>query len=547
MGLALVKPTEASCQDVRMADLPAIIHADALATATQAQRRIAQLRLQLIGAALAKVSSGVSMSRAAEWLQASAKANQLPLAAAAALHELGGVPSLATIKRWLADAKAGGMVALLPEHTGRVRQNYGWEARAIHWFNLPSKPGYTAVALHLQGEGYASATESRVRRYLRTLPATLGAHSPARVGPHLHQLTRRTWQQRHTDDLQAGEVYAGDGHTIDCYVAHPNTGHPCRLELTAFICIKTGYLAGWWFTESESGVSTLYALSHAMRTHDHVPSAVYIDRGAGYRNAMMADENTGFYAKFGIEVIAALPGNPHGKGWIERFFRTVRDRHDKFFDEGRAYCGDDAAAETNRRMSVEVRAGRRQLPSAQSYIHSFSQWVKQYHSTLQEVRGDTPANLWAQLQRVKVELPEAAIMRPAVQAKVFRQRVQFHKRSYFHQALGLYDAHTLRVEYDLHDDAHVWCYDPKGRFICQATLASTIGVLPISRIEEMRDKRGKEQSKRLERKLAEVAAKRQDPITADMQVIRTVEQKAPAQIEYAQAIEIDITKWRDQE
>ena len=330
-------------------------------------------------------------------------------------------------------------------------------------------------------------------------------------------------------------------------MAHPNTGNPCRLELTAFICIKTGYLVGWWFTESESGVSTLYALSHAMRTHDHVPSAVYIDRGAGYRNAMMADENTGYYAKFGIDIIAALPGNPHGKGWIERFFRTVRDRHDKFFDQGRAYCGHDAAPETNRRMSVEVRAGRRQLPSAKSYIDSFNRWVDNYHNTMQEQRGDTPANLWARLERVKVELPEAAIMRPAVEAKVFRQRIQFHKRSYFHQALGLYDAQSLRVEYDLHDDAHVWCFDPKGRFICQATLASTIGVLPISRLEEMRDKRTKEQGKRLQRKLAEVAAKRQDPITADAQMAPAIAQAAQQQIAPEEAFDIDITKWSEQE
>lgn len=530
-----------------MSDVPTLLHGStSLRAASSEQRRTAELRLQFIGTALAKVGSGVSIGRAAEWLAASAKAGQLPLAATIALQELGNLPSLSTIKRWLTDAKAGGMAALLPEHTGRVRQDYGWEARAIHWYNIPSKPGYTAVALHLQAEGYADATESRVRRYLRSMPATLGAHSPARVGPHLHKLTRRTWQQRHTDDLAAGEVYAGDGHTIDCYVAHPNTGHPCRLELTAFICIKTGYLAGWWFTESESGVSTLYALSHALRTHDHVPSAVYIDRGAGYRNAMMADSSTGFYAKFGIEVIAALPGNPHGKGWIERFFRTVRDRHDKFFDQGRAYCGHDAADETNRRMSVEVRAGRRQLPSAKSYIDSFAQWVEHYHHTPQEQRGDTPAKLWAQLQRVKVELPDAAIMRPAVEAKVFRQRVQFHKRSYFHQALGLYDAQSVRVEYDLHDDAHVWCYDPKGRFICQATLASTIGVLPISRLEEMRDKRTKEQGKRLERKLAEVAAKRQDPITAEAQIAPAIAATSQPQIEHDD-FGIDVTKWSEQE
>ncbi|MFI5447732.1 hypothetical protein [Polaromonas sp. UC242_47] len=101
-------------------------------------------------------------------------------------------------------------------------------------------------------------------------------------------------------------------------------------------------------------MSTLFALSQALRMHDHVPAWVYVDRGAGYRSKMLSDEVTGFYSRFDIGMISALPGNPHGKGWIERWFRTCRDKHDKFFAGGQVYCGDDMAPETNRRLSADL-------------------------------------------------------------------------------------------------------------------------------------------------------------------------------------------------
>ena len=128
------------------------------------------------------------------------------------------------------------------------------------------------MASKLRQEGHATATDSRVERYLKALPATLGKYSPARVGPHLHKLTRRTYQRRSLDEVLVGEIYAGDGHTVDCYVAHPNTGKPYRPELTVFIDIKSSYVVGWYMSEAESAHSTLFALSHAMRSHNYVPA-----------------------------------------------------------------------------------------------------------------------------------------------------------------------------------------------------------------------------------------------------------------------------------
>lgn len=544
----------AMTRDIRhMADLPAALNPDPWASASEAARSVAGFREALVSPLADLVSSGSSINHAVALLHAqlvNGTADTRSLHMARVLGSKG--LSQPNLKRWLSAYLKGDKAALLPKHTGRVRQDYGWEARAVALYNLPGKPGFADVASKLVQEGFEDVTESRVARYLRNLPATLGKFSPARVGPHLHKLRRQKFQRRHMDDVLVGEIFAGDGHTADCYVAHPNTGKPFRPELTVFIDIKSGFIAGWWLTESESTVSTMFALSHAMRMHNHVPAWVYVDRGPGYRAKLLTDEATGFYSRFDIGVIGALPGNPHGKGWIERFFRTVRDKHDKFFAGGAVYCGDDMAQEVNRRLSADLAMGRRELPSLKQYVDSFTAWLDHYHDTPQPSRGGrTPGQLWAELTPVGVELGMDAIARPREECTVARQTVRLHNRHYYAEALALFDAQKVHVEYDLHDDAYVWVFDTKGRFIVQAKFAGSISVLPTSRIEEGRQRRLQGQLKRLERKADEARARTRDAITAESQVA-AIETLAPLlppppppPAPGGQVIDIDITNWRN--
>jgi putative transposase len=538
--------------DTSMSDVPALLN-DEWQSASDDARRVAGLREALLSPLAELVKGGASINRAVGLLVAQVNGGTADTRVRQLVGLLGADSvSAPTLKRWLGGYIKSGKNALLPRHTGRVRQDYGWEARAVALYNIPGKPGYADVASRLIQEGFEDVTESRVARYLKALPATLGKHSPARIGKHLHRLTRQKFQRRTLDEVLVGEIYAGDGHTADCYVGHPNTGKPYRPELTVFIDIKSSYIVGWWLSESESTVSTMFALSHAMRLFNHVPAWVYVDRGPGYRAKLLSDESTGFYARFDIGVIGALPGNPHGKGWIERFFRTVRDKHDKFFGGGDVYCGDDMAPEVNRRLSADLAMGRRKLPSLRQYVDSFTAWLEHYHDSPQDkLGGRTPAQVWAELRPVSVEMGMEAIARPRQECVVQRQTVRLHNRFYYAEALALYDAQRLDVEYDLHHDSHVWIFDKKGRFVVEAKLNNTIGVLPTSRLEEGRDRRLAGQVKRLERKAQEALARRHnDPITADAQVLAIEQMAAPAIEQTPPAddngIDIDITDWRPQ-
>lgn len=528
--------------DIMTSQLPAALNSDPWLTATEAQRQTAELRYQLIGPGLQLIQAGASVNNVAsllaERLQDTDSAVQQQL-----LARLGDVPSVRTLKRWLAAFQREGKAGLLSRHTGRVRQDYGWELRAMALYNLPSKPTYAAVALKLRKEGFDSATESRVKSYLKSLPATVGENSPARVGRHLHKLRHQKYQPRTLEQIKVGDIYAGDGHTCDCYVAHPNTGGVFRPELTAFIDIRSRYVPGWYLSEAESALSTVFALSHAMQAHDHLPLFLYLDRGAGYRSKLLNDEATGFYNRFEMDVIGALPGNPHGKGWIERWFRTVRDHHDKFFAGGQVYCGNDMAEEVNRRLSADVKTGKRKLPSLADYAASLSQFIHEYnHTPMDVLEGRTPAQVWASLERNPVVLSAEAIVRPRERRTVRRQMVELHKRQYYANELALYDGKQITVEYDLHNDAAVWLYDAKDRFVCQAALVRTVGVVPQSRLEEQRDKRLKGQIKRLEKKADEARARRQDAITITDQLEQLPDLSTPltARVPVKTGIVIDL-------
>lgn len=545
---------QALTKEIRsMNDIPATLNPDdRWGIASDDQKRVAGFLESLLQPLADLVNNGASVNHVAALFVSQLQAGKLDTRMHHLMTLVGwDTVSVPTIKRALSAYRKQGKTGLLPKYKGRVRQDYGWEVRAVGLYNLPGKPGFADVASRLIEEGFDEVSESRVARYLKTMPATLGKFSPARVGPHLHKLKRQKYQRRSLDEVLVGEIYAGDGHTCDCYVGHPNTGKPFRPELTAFIDIKSGYVPGIWFSESETKESTLFSLSHAMRTNDHVPAWVYIDQGAGYRAKMLSAESTGFYNLWDIGLIGALPGNPHGKGWIERWFRTVRDKHDKFFAGGQVYCGDDMAQETNRRLSADLnkKVPTRKLPSLREYVASFSSWLDHYHRQPQEkLGGRTPAQVWSGLSRVAVELDMSCLSRPREEVSVYRQTVRLHNRFYYAESLALYDAKKLQVEYDLFDDTRVWVFDGKGRFVTEALLAKTIGVLPTSRLEEGRDRRAAGQVKRLERKLDEVHQRRADPITAETQVA-AIESLCPAlpttaPVQSADVFEIDLTTWR---
>lgn len=462
-----------------------------------AQKRVspvAQERANICKLIADLIADGLSLNRAIERYR----------------RDTGDTTSASTLRRWHSIWREQGASALDDNRKGRQRKTYGWEARAIELWNQPQRPAMSTVALWLAEEGHGTATSSRVARFLKSLPANVGGDNTVRrAGAHHHKQNFTPYVIRDAGVLDVGLIYEGDGHTCDVYVRHPNSGKHYRPELTIWIDVRTHYVAGFWLTESESALTTLFGLSRALLNYNHVPAALHVDPGSGFVNKLISDEGVGWLTRLGIDLITALPGNARGKGLVEGWFRWFEERCGKKFS---SFCGHCRTDDALRRIEKSLRTGEVYLPTFTEFHEAVAQYVASYNNTAQATLGDkAPAELWADLDASPVEIPEAALLRPAVERKVVKQSVTLFGRLYRHTQLALLDGKSVVVEYDLQNEAHVWVL-LNDKVVCVADLADKKPWLPKSRIDDYRAKREAGRKKRLTRKIAQVEAQERKPI-----------------------------------
>lgn len=467
------------------------------------QRQLARQRERFITGILIDIKRDIKIAASIKLLllrinaeQVEADLNNLALQ----LGRNGKPPGRATLFRWVDKYQSQGIAGLVDKHNGRQRKVRGWESRAKLYYQMPSKLAMAAIANLLMHEGHADATESRVAHYLKSLPHN--ERNKKRMGAKAYRAAHHPFKVRDTSVLMPGSHYQGDGHTIDVRLAHPLTGKPWRPELTVWLDVYSRFVVGWYISLSESSLSTLFSLSRALLTHDHVPGKLHIDNGSGFRAKMMNDESIGFYDRFHMQTMFSIPGNPQGKGNIERFFRTIRDGYDKTFE---SYCGHDMSGEVSRKLLIDVRCNKKQLPTLDTYTAGLANFFNAYHNRVHSsLNGQTPAQMWATLQRVPVITPAEAVVRPRITHKVRNSSLTFFKRRYIHAELQNYNGKQLLIEYNLFDSATVRVLTDDGRFICDATLQARTPYDSASRIEDMQKHREQGRLKRHENHAIEI-------------------------------------------
>lgn len=481
---------------------------------TSAKRQKAQKWVGLVGFLVEQSKfTDTSISGVVDWFISIVGTSKYPSYEEMALKlgRNGNPPSRASLIAKCNSYRAEGIMGLVPKHKGSSRQEFGWEARAIHFWQLPSKPSYQAVAEWLNQEGHESASYNRVRAYLKSLPADIQIRG--RIGQKLFNNTQRSYVRRTTVNLEPGTVYQGDGNTIDIYMRHPSGNKVWRAELTLWIDVASRYVVGWYVSEAESANSTLFALSHALISQNHIPAMLHIDNGSGYKNKMMSDDSYGFYHRLGISVMHSLPYNAKGKGHVERFFGTMQR---KFLKRFPSYCGADMDNEASQKLLKDFHNGKTELPTREDFIRAFSAWLDVYHANPHRgLDGNTPQNVYADRTLTPLESESAAIFWPRTERTVRRACVHFGNREYGNSELIHYNGKQVQVEYNLHDDSMVRILDQKCRWICDAELIHKADYLPSSRIEEAKQKRAIAQTKRLAAKQREIEDRARIGITHD--------------------------------
>lgn len=466
------------------------------------------------------VSAEVSLLAAIEAMLSGAAEQALDkpvLAALVALGSKNALPNRSTIYAWAKKRRDLGAVGLINQNRGRARGELGWEATAVELYNQPSCVGFANVHRQLVEVLGFSCSYQQVQAYLKALPSQLGAKSAGRIGKNLRRLTQSDYVRRTTVNMQVGDIYVADGYRADVYIAHPVTGDLFRAELSVCMDIKSRFITGWRIDEHEGSFAVQCMWAEAFSRYNHVPPFIYVDNGSGYKNSFVDDVIDGFYQRAGVvEVIHSIPGNPHGKGWIERFFRTMKEDFLRMWMP-EFYCGHEMAAEVRNRVVREVKAGRLVLPSVRQFADAFNAWLDRYHSRPHpEYSGRSKADVWAGLKPLPPAYSLGELRLQSVQLLVRRGSITHGKRAYRHAELIAFNGQRVLLNYDMMDDSVAIVRMLDGTFVCDAHLVVAMDVVAPNRLEEKRIVRADEAVKRLERKIAEQKKRSGQVIDAEL-------------------------------
>lgn len=209
-----------------------------------------------------------------------------------------------TLDRWIREWRAGGFEALVPN------------ARAVE---AKTPAGVLDLAVQLKREAPAR-TAAQVTEIIAA--AADGSVVSSRTIQRLFARLGLNTRPDGTPPEAFGRfeaAAANDRWTGDALHGPRVGGH--KAYLFAFLDDHSRAVPGYRWGHSEDTVRLEAALRHGLASRG-VPKSIYLDNGS----AMVSAPLLRACAVLGIRLVHSRPGQPEGRGKIERFFRTVRDQ-----------------------------------------------------------------------------------------------------------------------------------------------------------------------------------------------------------------------------
>jgi putative transposase len=211
--------------------------------------------------------------------------------------------SRATLDRWIRAWRAGGFDALVPP-ARRVTPRTPAEVLELAAALKREAPGRTAaqVAQILVAHGGWAPD-----------PRTLQRHF-ARLGLNSHPDGQPPRAYGRFEATRPNELWTGDA-------LHGPAVAGRKAYLFAFIDDHSRALVGYRWAHAEDTLRLAAALRAGLAARG-IPRAIYVDNGA----AFVSKELLRACAVLGIRLVHSRPGQPAGRGKIERVFRTIREQ-----------------------------------------------------------------------------------------------------------------------------------------------------------------------------------------------------------------------------
>lgn len=432
-------------------------------------------------------------------------------------------------------AKKAEEIVWLPDFLAIYRQTNGINvAEAYHYFSAEWDARFADEPLRLE----MKPSIDQVRAALAKLPKHI-KEIGRKTGSELRALN--TYVKRDWSVLQVNDVWVGDGHAMKLKVAHPEHGRPFIPEVTLIMDAPCRFIVGWSASLAENVLAVADALRYGVERYG-IPAIYYSDNGGGEKNWMLDGDITGMLPRLGINHQTGIPGNPQGRGIIERVHQTILYRIARQFE---TYHGTGADRDTIRQVSTAVisldkakRKGATQLtpkqqwavgklPSWNQFLDAVQAGVDWYNNEhVHSEIGMTPAQKRRQLME-KVNPDDLVFVTPVEARDLFRpstlrvaQRgwLQLFNNYYFSAKLLDVDGQKVQVMFDIHDPSQVIVRKQDGTFVCYAELdGNKRDAFPMPFVEKTRQERSDRRLKNVLEKADEIQAERNPVVTIEHQ------------------------------
>lgn len=257
--------------------------------------------------------------------------------------------SRVTIDRWIREWRRGGFDALVPNPrraSPRTSADVLDLAAALKR-EVPERTA-TQVAAILRAHAGWSPNERTLQRHFVRLELTTrpDGQPPRTFGRFEAEAPNQRW--------------TGDA-------LHGPTVNARKAILFAFIDDHSRLLPGYRWARREDTVRLEAALRAGLAARG-IPGSLYVDNGSAFVDKQLLRA----CASLGIRLVHSRPGQPAGRGKIERLFRTVREQ-----------------------FLVEIGSGR-ELDDMVQLNTLFSAWVETvYHRRVHSETGQSPIERWS--------------------------------------------------------------------------------------------------------------------------------------------------------
>jgi putative transposase len=370
---------------------------------------------------------------------------------------------LRTVQRWLTRYRVNGLAGLVREpRSDRGLPRLSAELRKLVEGLALQRPPPTAAFVHRQvasvaaEQGWPVPSYACVYDVIRKLDPALAtlAHEGAKAYREEFDLIHRR------EAARPNEIWQADHTPLDVYLLDEH-GKPARPWLTAIVDDHSRAVSGYFLGfQAPSALITSLALRQAIwRKEDprwHVcgiPEVFYTDHGSDFTSKHLEQVS----ADLKIQLVFSTPGNPRGRGRIERLFRTLNQL---FLCRLPGYSPEGSPPA----------APRLTLPEFETQFREFL--LGEYHLRDNSETGQPPQARW-EAGGFLPQLPESleqldllllTIARPR---RVHQDGIHFQGLRYLDLTLASYVGQDVTIRYDPRDLAEIRVYH-ENTFLCRA-------------------------------------------------------------------------------